>query len=119
MVLLLEPSNNFKEMGETGSVAIPDLETKVLSIKQWVEPESTRARTSEFRISGRIKVTNNEPGLERVDALRRNEDCSAQVDSTQPSVRVESRGLLSLFSTPKEISPSGKPRKTEPWQHGP
>ena len=58
-------------MGGTESVANLYFETKDLSTKQWVEPESTRALTSRNFKLGKIKLTNKELRLERADMLRR------------------------------------------------
>jgi hypothetical protein len=69
------------------------------SIKQWVDPESTRAKRlgEESEIDGDEREMRREFGSERADALRRTTS-GAQEEPTQSSTCAEAWGLLRLFS---------------------
>jgi len=81
-------------------------------MKQWLEPESTRAETGGIA-TGDVMETEGirELGSERADALRRN-SVGAQSESTQPPDCAEFWELLSNFLTPQQ-------RESRPWQRGP
>ena len=84
MVVFTLPSNNLSGIGETCLVGILCFQIKVDSMKQWVEPESTKAV---IRISGtesECKLIIKEDVLERAEALSLT-SLSARSKSTQPS----------------------------------
>ena len=72
------------------------LETKVLSMKQCVEPESTRVTIVTEGIKSEVRCIVREFGLERVDALRHS-SIVAPIRSTQPWSGTGAGGLLSNF----------------------
>src|SRR5882672_7798173 len=67
-------------------------------MKESEDPESTRDLRAIFGRVSDVKEIVSESGFERADALRMRN--STRGSSTQSSGRVESRGLLSLFSSP-------------------
>ena len=84
MVTFTLPSNNLSGIGEICLVGILCLRIKADSMKQCVEPESTKAV---IRISGtesERKLTIKEDVLERAEALSLT-SLSAHSESTQPS----------------------------------
>jgi len=85
---------------------------KFLSMKQWLEPESTRVETGGI-MTGDVMETEGirEFGSERVDALRRN-SVGAQSESMQFPDCAEFWELLSNFLTPQQW-------ESRPWQRGP
>src|SRR3954453_18248632 len=87
---LEEPSRSRSRFGVIGVVVKPCSSTKSESMKQWDEPQSRRARSSEE--TGRV-VTEivKESGSERADVLRRMSSY-AQEGSTQPSTCARSGG---------------------------
>src|SRR6202044_13087 len=71
------------------------------SIKQCVEPESTRAlKITESDRREVITERNKASGLKGAEALRQT-SLIARSGSTQPSVRAESERLLSIFLSPQ------------------
>ena len=71
------------------------------SIKQCVEPESTRAlKITESDKREVITERNKASGLKGAEALRRT-SLIARSGSTQPSVRAESERLLPIFLSPQ------------------
>src|SRR5882672_561283 len=68
------------------------------SMKESEDPESTRDLRVIFGRVSDVKEIVSESGFERADALRMRN--STRGSSTQSSGRTESRGLLSLFSSP-------------------
>src|ERR1700734_37206 len=71
------------------------------SIKQCVEPESTRAlKITKSDRREVITERNKASGLKGAEALRRT-SLIARSGSTQPSVRAESKRLLSIFLSPQ------------------
>ena len=70
-------------------------------MKQWLEPESTRAEIG--GISRDVMVTEGirELGSERADTLSLN-SCGAQSESMQPPVCVELWESLVIFLTPQQ-----------------
>jgi hypothetical protein len=102
--VLQVPSNNRKGIAGIDRSIRLCFRAKVVSTKQWVEPESTKARNTKFSRRLETSFTNNELGSERAAALSRNVS-ETRRESTQPSDRAISRGLLTLFSTPWRVSP--------------
>ena len=74
------------------------LETKVLSIKQYVEPESTKVTRVTEGIKSEISSIVKEFRLERVDVLRHSSTV-APTRSTQPWSSTGAEGLLPNFLT--------------------
>ena len=71
---------------------------KVLSIKQCVEPESTKVSKGTQGIKSEVSCMVNEFGLERVDVSRRSSTV-APTRSTQPWSGAGAGGLLPNFLT--------------------
>ena len=94
------PSINFSSMGGTeyGSKLEMYFATILLSMKQCVEPESTKASRGilESEIVDDVRDSRNELGSERVDALSLRIPF-AQFWVTQPSACAEEGGLLVIF----------------------
>ena len=88
MVTFTLPSNNLSGIGESCLVGILCLQIKVDSMKQCMEPESTKAV---IRISGtelECKLTIKKDVLERAEALSLT-SLSSRSESTQPSEHAE------------------------------
>ena len=77
--------------------------TKVLSIKQRVEPESTKVTRVTEGIKSEVSCIVREFGLERVNVLRRSSTV-APTRSTQPWFGARAGGLLPNFLTPGQRS---------------
>ena len=103
MVLFDEPSNKRRATGGVADVFRWWVSTNLESTKQWVDPESTRARNrillrwSWPRIKGEVMETKSEWGLERADVLSQIGLVAIQRSSMQPSVCTEIWGSLSIF----------------------
>ena len=103
MVLFDEPSNKWRATRGVADVFRWWVFTNLESTKQWVDPESTRARNGILlrwswpRIKGEVRETKREWGSERADALSRIGLVAAQESSMRPSVCAESWGSLSIF----------------------
>jgi len=80
-------------------------------MKQWLEPESTRADTGGVMREIMVMEGMREFGSERVDVLRCN-SLGAQSESTQPPECAEFWELLTNFLTPQQ-------QESRPWQRGP
>ena len=87
------------QCGVTRSVT----ETKEVSMKQCVEPESTRVVMVMEGIKSEVSCMVKEFGLERVDVLRHS-SAVAPIRSTQPWSSAGARGLLPIFLTPWQRS---------------
>ena len=85
------PSNNFSSIGLTEKTGRLYRHVNSESMKQWVEPESTRAekRTEEAETREEVRETQREFRLERADALSRTTSGDAQEGSMQSSVCAE------------------------------
>ena len=59
------PSNKQSEIGEIERVERLCLQTKADSMKQWVEPESTKARKETFSRKSEDKLTIRDVGLDK------------------------------------------------------
>ena len=96
------PSNNFSSISLIAVVGRLCVCTSFGSIKQWVDPESTRAEKEreELEISSEMRGTRREFGSERADAWSCTTSEVAQGGSTQSSACAEAGGLLSLFLDP-------------------
>ena len=79
------------------------LETKILSIKQCVKPESTKVSKGTEGIKLEVSCMVKEFGLERVDALSHS-STMALIRSTQPWSGIRAGGLLPDFLTPGQWS---------------
>jgi hypothetical protein len=90
------PSNSRRGIGSTERVQILYLRTNLVSIKQWVDPESTKAFILWFGIRDDSKLTTREFGEKRVEALSLTSP-NAQTESARPLVCVEVRRPLSIF----------------------
>ena len=88
MVTFTLPSNNLSGIGEICLVGILCLRIKADSMKQCVEPESTKAVIGILGMESECKLTIKEDVLERVEALSLT-SLSARNESTQPSERAE------------------------------
>ena len=103
MVLFDEPSNKWRATGGVADVFRWWVSTNLESTKQWVDPESTRARNGILlrwswpRIKREVRETKSEWGSEKVDALSQIGLVATQGSSTRPSVCVESWGSLFIF----------------------
>ena len=103
MVLFNEPSNKQRATRRVVDVFRWWVSINLESIKQWVDPESTRAqngillRWSWLRIKREVRETKSEWGLEKADALSQIRLVAIQGSSMQSSVCAESWGLLSIF----------------------
>ena len=83
ITVLVVPSKSWSGIGVILRVRSWCLETKVLSIKQYVEPESTRVTMVTEGIKSEVSCIVKEFGLERVDALRHSSTV-VPIRSTQP-----------------------------------
>ena len=92
-------SNNFSSIGLIVVVRRLCVCTSFGSIKQWVDPELTRAEKEreESEISSETSRTRREFGSERADTLSRTTLEVAQGGSTQSLACAEAGGLLSFF----------------------
>ena len=103
MVLFYEPSNKQRATGGVADVFRWWVSTNLESTKQWVDPESMRARNGILlrwswpRIKGEVRETKSEWGSERVDVLSRIGLIATQGSSTWPLVCAESWKSLSIF----------------------
>lgn len=95
MTELLVPSKSRRRIGGTEVRGSECSEAKRESIKQCVDPESTRVRKG-ADIKGVERKRVREFGSKRADALRRT-SASARTESTQPSPRAEAGGLLTIL----------------------
>jgi hypothetical protein len=82
------PSNSRRGIGSMEWVWILDLLTNADSIKQWVDPESTRAFILWFGIRDDNKLTTREFRDKRVEALIHTSP-NAQTESARPLVCAE------------------------------
>jgi hypothetical protein len=80
------PSNSWRGIGSTGWVWILYLLTNEDSIKQWVDPESTKAFILWFGIRDDNKLTTREFGDKRAEALI----------LTSPNVQTDKESLLGI-----------------------
>ena len=103
ITVLVVPSNSRSGIGVILRVRSWCLETKVLSIKQCVEPESTKVTRVTEGIKSEVSYMVKEFGLERVDVLRRSSTV-APIRSTQPWSGAGAGGLLPNFLTPGQWS---------------
>jgi len=92
-----EPSKSWRGIGGIGDVGSLCTTLKLLSTKQCVEPESTKARkgTEDGETRGEKSSTTKEFGDERAEALSFTR--VAQPRSTQSSACAEFGGLLTIF----------------------
>ena len=97
------PSNSLRGIGSTERVQILYLHTNFVSIKQWVDPESTKAFILWFGIRDDNKLTTREFGDKRAEALSLTSPI-AQTESARPSVCAEARRPLTIFSRPRPMS---------------
>ena len=88
MVAFILPSNSLSEIGGICLVGILCLRIKADSMKQCVEPESTKAVIEVSGMESECKLTIKEDVLERAEALSLT-SLSARNESTQPSERAE------------------------------
>src|ERR1700677_1715904 len=112
MMELQVPSINFRSIGGTEYITEVQSCTNLLSIKQWVDPESTSARIV-LLVLGMLEIERgirSEFGSERADALSL-KDSVAQLRVTQPSVCTEDGGLRTIFLVPREL-------EQKPGRHG-
>jgi len=82
------PSNKQSEIGGTEQVEILCLQTKQDSMKQWVEPESTKAENETFSKRSEDKLTTKEVGLDNEEETEESlilTSLGMHSDSTQPS----------------------------------
>ena len=104
IMVLVVLSNSWSGIGIILRVQSWCLETKVLSIKQCVEPESTKVTRVTEGIKSEVSGMITEFRLERVDALRRSSTV-APIRSTQPWYSAGAGGLLPNFLTRWQWSP--------------
>ena len=97
------PSNSQSGIGGIGVVRSLWTEVNVESMKQCVEPESTRVVMLIFGAEVEVSWSVKEFGLERADALRRS-SAIAPTRSTQPWSGAGAQGLLPIFLTPWQRS---------------
>ena len=124
MTELQVPSNNFNSIGFTRETDNWWEQTKPVSTRQWVEPESTRAENLEKKLEmeGEVRGTQREFGSERVDTLRQTASGIAQEEPTQSSVCAEAWGLLRFFLNLEILCPFPWPWRWtrrisgNPWQ---
>jgi hypothetical protein len=95
--------NRIVTIGSTERVRILFLRTNLVSIKQWVDPESTKAFILWFGIRDDNKLTTRELRDKRAEALSLTSP-NAQTESVRPSVCAEARRLLTIFSRPRPMS---------------
>ena len=117
ITVLVVPLNSRSGIGGILRVWSWCLEMKVLSIKQCVEPESTKVMRVTEGIKSEVSCMVKEFGLERVDALRRSSTV-APIRSMQPWSGAGAGGLLPNFLTPGQrsrMSPGWR-RLREPLQ---
>ena len=88
MVAFTLPLNSLSGIGGICLVGILCLRMKADSMKQCVEPESTKAVIGMLGMESEHKLTIKEDVLERVEALSLT-SLSARNESAQPSERVE------------------------------
>ena len=88
MVPFTLPSNNLSGIGEICLVGILCLRIKADSMKQWVEPESTKAVIGILGTESEHKLIIKEDVLERAEALSLT-SLSAHSESMQPLKHVE------------------------------
>ena len=103
ITVLVVPSKSWSGIRVILRVRSWCLETKVLSIKQCVEPESTKVMKVTEGIKSEVSCMVKEFGLERVDALRHSSTV-ALTTSTQPWSGAGAGGLLPNFLTPWQRS---------------
>jgi hypothetical protein len=82
------PSNSRSRIGSTEQVQILYLCTNLVSIKQWVDPESTKVFILWFGIRDDNKLTTREFGDKRAEVLSLTSP-NAQTESARPSVCAE------------------------------
>ena len=104
-------SNSRSGIGGIGVVRSLWMEVNVESMKQCVEPESTRVVMIIFGTEVEVSWSVKEFGLERADALRRS-SAIAPTRSTQPWSGAGAQGLLPIFLAPWQRSccPEFSPR---------
>ena len=100
---LVVPSKSRSEIRVILMVRSWCLETKVLSIKQCVEPESTKVTMVTEGIKLEVSYMVKEFGLERMYALRHSSTVTP-IRSMQPWSRAGAGGLLPNFLTPWQQS---------------
>ena len=105
------PSNSRSGIGGIGIVRSLWTEVNVKSMKQCVEPESTRVVMIIFGAKVEVSWSVKEFGLERADALRHS-SAIAPTRSTQPWSGAGAQGLLPIFLAPWQRSccPEFSPR---------
>ena len=119
MVLFDELSNKWRAIRRVVEVFKWWVSTKLESIKQWVDLESTRAQNRILlrwfwsRIKGEVRETKSEWGSERADVLSQTGLITAQRSSTWPLVCAESWGSLSIFP---RISQKQLLKCYSPWE---
>jgi hypothetical protein len=96
MMEFVLPSNNRRGIGPIGLVFKTCFHTNADSIKQCVEPESTKDLNIISGTDGVDKIT-RDMDKERVEALIFTSIC-AQPESTRPPECTEDKGLLTIFS---------------------
>jgi hypothetical protein len=82
------PSNSRRGIGSTERARILYLHTNLVSIKQWVDPESTKAFILWFGIRDDNKLPTREFGDKGAEALSLTSP-NVQTESARPSVCVE------------------------------
>jgi hypothetical protein len=100
MEAFILPSNKWRGIGPIGLIFKTCFRTKVDSIKQCVEPESTKDLNIISGTDGVDKLITRDVDKERAEALIFISIC-AQPGSTQPSECTEAEGSLTIFSAQK------------------
>ena len=103
IMVLVVPSKSWSGIGVILIVWSCCLEKKVVSMKQCVEPESTRVAMVTEGIRSEVSCMVKEFGLERVDVLRHS-SAVALIRSMQPWSGARARGLLPIFLAPWQRS---------------
>ena len=106
IMVLVVPSKSRSGIGVILRVRSWCLETKVLSIKQCVEPESTKVTRVTEGIKLEVSCIVKEFRLERVDALRHSSTV-APIRSMRPWSSTGAKGLLPNFLTLWQRSQTG------------